>query len=153
MAGEKNPHPTRIFKKPEELQKTWADFKSNLKIQAQDWPKIQYVGKEGNRMVDFPVVPYTMEGFERFCRENLGCVEQYFKNQDQLYNDFIPICSHIKKEIREQQIIGGLLGAYNPSITQRLNNLSEKQETVQRTTDSPFKWEEIEGNKEDHSAL
>ena len=34
----------------------------------------------------------------------------------------------LKEEIRENQILGGLLGFFNPSITQRLNGLVEKQE-------------------------
>ena len=53
----------------------------------------------------------------------------FFKNQDDYYSDFIPICSRVKKEIRENQITGGLLGFYNPSITQRLNSLVDKTST------------------------
>lgn len=48
------------------------------------------------------------------------------------------ICSHIRKEIRSQQITGGMLGMFNPSITQRLNNLTEstqsKTEGIQKIT-------------------
>ena len=58
-----------------------------------------------------------------------SCIEQYFVNQDSLYNEYISICSRIKNYIRENQIIGGLLNVYNPSITQRLNSLLEKTET------------------------
>jgi hypothetical protein len=75
-------------------------------------------------------VPYTLEGFKRYCRKHYGDVHQYFVNKDSLYNDFVTICSHIKNEIRENQITGGLLGFYNPSITQRLNNLTDKVETT-----------------------
>ena len=71
----------------------------------------------------------SKDGFEVFCYKNYGCVEQYFKNQDGYYNEFIPICSYISKEIRENQITGGLLGFYNTSITQRLNGLTEKVAT------------------------
>jgi len=39
------------------------------------------------------------------------------------------VCSRIKKSIRKDQIEGGMVGQYNPSITQRLNGLVEKQET------------------------
>lgn len=122
-------HPTRIFKTPEELEIAWKLYKENLDTEALKWVKIQYVGKEAQRMEDAHKLPYTMDGFEVFCYENYGCVEQYFKNQDGYYNDFIPICSHIKKIIRNNQITGGLLGIYNPSITQRLNNLSESNVT------------------------
>lgn len=121
-----NIHPTRIFENELELSKAWKEYKESLNEQAKEWLKVQYVGKDGQRVTDGLKVPMTLEGFKRFCRENYGEVGQYFNNQDGLYADFIAICSHIKEEIRENQIIGGLLGIYNPSITQRLNNLVEK---------------------------
>ncbi len=150
MAGG-NIHPTRIFKSSDDLQKAWDKFKEDLKSQANEWIRVQYVGKDGERVAEPQKVPYTFEGFKRFCRPNYGEIEQYFTNQDAYYDDFIGVCRAIKEEIRENQIIGGLLGFHNPSITQRLNNLTDKvsTENVVRTTDTPFKWEEVEGNKED----
>lgn len=121
-------HPTRIFKSPDELEHAWTLYKEDLIRQGKDWLKVQYVGKEGQRMEDAFKLPYTMEGFEVFCYNNYGCVEQYFKNKDEYYTDFVPICSHIRKEIRSNQITGGLLGVFNPSITQRLNGLTDKKE-------------------------
>ncbi len=122
-------HPTRIFKTPEELEKVWQDYKADLLIKAKQWPKVQYVGKDGERVVDFPVLPYTIEGFKRYCYDNkIGTVEHYLINKDGLYEDFGGICSRIKNEIREHQIIGGMNGFFNPSITQRLNGLTEKTE-------------------------
>jgi len=123
-------HPTRIFKTPDELEHAWKLYKEDLLVQATDWLKIQYVGKEGQRMTDAMKLPYTMDGFEVFCYNNYGNVGQYFDNKDGYYSDFVAICSHIKKEIRSNQITGGLLGVYNPSITQRLNSLVEKTEDV-----------------------
>ena len=122
-------HPTRIFKKPEEIQKAFLEYKDYLKGESNKWLKVQYVGKDGARKTDAQKVPLTLEGFERFCYDNYGCVEQYFKNKDNYYTEFVPICSRIKREIREDQITGGLLGFYNPSITQRLNNLKETTST------------------------
>ena len=46
------------------------------------------------------------------------------------YDDFVAICSRIRLEIRQDQITGGLMGEYNPSITQRLNGLKEQTETT-----------------------
>jgi len=124
-------HPTRIFKTPEELETVWRAYKSDLKERAKEFPKIQYVGKDGERVVDFPVMPLTLEGLKRYCWDNqIGCIEQYFKNQDGDYEDFLHICRAIKNEIREHQITGGMNGFFNPSITQRLNNLREQSETT-----------------------
>ena len=129
MAKNGNIHPTRIFKTPEDLLKAWDAFKLDLESQSTEWKKIQYVGKDGIQVKDPQKVPMTFEGFKRFCRKSYGEVEQYFTNQDDCYGDFISICRAIKDEIRENQIIGGLLGFYNPSITQRLNGLVDKKET------------------------
>ncbi len=123
-------HPTRIFDKPESLQKAFSEYKEDLKEQASEWLKIEYVGKDGVMKETPQKVPMTFEGFKRYCRLKYGCVEQYFVNKDDLYNDFVSICSYIKEEIRENQIIGGLLGFHNASITQRLNNLKEQSETT-----------------------
>lgn len=125
-------HPTRIFKSPDELEHAWTLYKESLREEALDWVKVQYVGKDGDRVTDPLKLPYTMEGFEVFCYKNFGTVEQYFKNKDEYYTDFVPICSHIKKEIRSNQITGGLLGVYNPSITQRLNSLVDKSEVTEK---------------------
>jgi len=137
MAKNGNIHPTRIFRSPDELEIAWHAYKDFLLEEANKWLKIQYVGKEGQRMEDSLKLPYTFDGFCVFCYKNYGTVHQYFENKDGLYSDFVGICSHIKQEIRENQITGGLLGVYNPSITQRLNNLVEKVEDV--TPDKPKK--------------
>jgi len=123
-------HPSRIFKEPKELQQAWEEFKDDVKKQSLEWVKVQYVGKDAIRVEEPQKVPLTMEGYKRFCRFKYGEVEQYFTNQDNYYDDFIGICRAIKEEIRENQIIGGLLGFHNPSITQRLNSLVEKTENV-----------------------
>lgn len=123
-------HPTRLFKKPEELEAAWIAFKEDVRNQANEWVKVQFVGKDGVRVEEPTKVPYTLEGFKRFCRKDYGEVEQYFVNKDGYYSDFVSICRTIKEEIRENQIIGGLLGFHNPSITQRLNGLTEKSEVT-----------------------
>lgn len=121
-------HPTRIFKSPEELLNAWVLYKSTLDEEARRWPKVQYVGKDGVRVEDYPKLPLTMDGFEVWCYDNYGEVEQYFRNKDGYYDEFVTICSRIRREIRTDQITGGLLGAYNASITQRLNGLKELTE-------------------------
>tara|TARA_R110000824_G_scaffold38477_5_gene117487 strand:- start:4329 stop:4772 length:444 start_codon:yes stop_codon:yes gene_type:complete len=132
------PHPTRIFNTPEELLEAWKGYKENLTEQNKEWLQIQYVGRNGERKADPMKVPMTLEGFKRYCRENHGEVHNYFVNSDELYNDFNTICRAIREEIRECQIVGGLLGVYNPSITQRLNGLTEKQDISLKAPVSPF---------------
>ena len=120
-------HPTRIFKSSDDLKKAWNKYKEYKKEDAKNWPKIQYVGKDGERMEDYPVLPLTKSGFELWCEDNYGDVSNYFENSGEYYNDFKGICSRIVLECREQQITGGMLGMFNTSITQRLNGLKDEQ--------------------------
>lgn len=113
----------------EQLQQLWKDYKENLKEQNKEWLNIQYVGRNGDRVTDPLKVPMTLEGFKRYCREHASEVHHYFINPDNAYDSYRTICRAIKEEIRENQIIGGMLGVYNPSITQRLNGLTEKTQT------------------------
>ena len=106
---------------------SWLSHPSaKISEQANEWLDVLYVGKDGREVQNPKKVPMTYEGFKRFCRENYGEVQHYFENTDKYYNDFCGICLRIKEEIRENQIVGGMLGFYNPSITQRLNGLTEK---------------------------
>jgi hypothetical protein len=128
MAKNGNIHPSRIFKSPDELQKAWEGYKSSLKERAKQWPKVQYVGKEGNKETDYPKLPFTMDGFEVYCYDNHGMVGQYFDNKDGLYADFVTITTRIRREIRDDQITGAMVGDYNSNITARLNGLKEQSE-------------------------
>jgi hypothetical protein len=116
----------RNFETPEDLWKAFTEYQTW--IAKNPIRKMVFVGKDGARDFELIERPYSMEGFEVFCWEEYGQIDQYFKNVDGRYSEFIPICSHVKKLIREQQISGGMAGVYNPSITQRLNGLTEKTE-------------------------
>mgnify|MGYP003533689419 CR=1 FL=1 len=119
----------KYIETPEKMWEHFVNYQKDLKEKEAEWLKVQYVGKDGDRMEDKLKIPMTFEGFKRYCWDNeIGCIEQYFVNQDSLYTEYISICSRIKNNIRENQIIGGMLGVFNPSITQRLNGLTEKQE-------------------------
>ena len=76
--------------------------------------------------------PLTMAGFEVFVAKETGfgvyTLKHYFWDTDKAYGEFRSVCHVIKAEIRADQIKGGMAGIYNPSITQRLNNLAEKHE-------------------------
>ena len=116
----------RNLNSPEQLYELFERYKRDVKAN----PRIKSVfgGKEFEERAEPLERPLTMEGFELFCWDEVGQVEQYFKNIDKRYEEFIPICSRIRKEIRRDQIEGGMVGQYNPSITQRLNGLKEQVE-------------------------
>jgi hypothetical protein len=94
-------------------------------------------------------VPLTMVGFYNFCRREIGCVADYFKNLSGAYGEFSPICHAIREEIEQDQIEGGMVNIYNPSITQRLNGLTDKREDTIKTDDNTLRIivERMDGKK------
>jgi DNA polymerase II small subunit/DNA polymerase delta subunit B len=70
----------------------------------------------------------TLDGFEVWAFKEYGDIHNYFDNSGDRYSEYKVVCTHIRKEIRQDQINGGMVGQYNPSITQRLNNLTEKSD-------------------------
>jgi hypothetical protein len=116
----------RNLESPEQLYELFKKYKEDVKAN----PRIKSVfgGKEFEERAEPLERPLTMEGFRVYCFDKVGCVKQYFDNLDKKYNDFLPICTHIKEIVRQDQIEGGMVGQYNPSITQRLNGLKEQVE-------------------------
>lgn len=120
----------KYYKTPQELMDAFNDYKEELKknpILVHD-----FVGKDGDSVNRKKERPLTMAGFEVYCLDNKGDCQHYFDNSDKRYDEYRTICSRIKKAIRQNQIEGGMAGIFNPSITQRLNSLTEKTETTIR---------------------
>lgn len=134
------PKGTKYIERPEDMLILFEKYKQYAIEQCEQWKQFQYVGKDGMRVEDKLKVPLTMEGFRIFGYNNGVTIKHYFDNTDDRYADYCTICSRIKDEIRENQIIGGMLGMYNPSITQRLNGLTEK---VEQKTEGEVKHDVI----------
>jgi hypothetical protein len=116
---------------PEHLWELFQAYKKHTK----DNPFIvkDFVGKDAETVYREKERPLTIEGFENYCadQEIIGDLSHYFANTRGRYKRFLTICSRIRREVRADQIEGGMAGMYNPSITQRLNNLVEKvQQTI-----------------------
>jgi hypothetical protein len=122
----------KYIETPDKMWQLFLDYAEHTKdhpITVKDFigPKAITVHRELQK-------PLTMEGFENYVaneglNENL---DQYFANREDRYGDYVSICSRIRKSIRQDQIEGGMTGIYNTSITQRLNNLTEKHEVTHR---------------------
>jgi hypothetical protein len=113
---------------PEYMWELFVEYKKSIKetpIKVHD-----FVGKDADEVERKKERPLTLEGFSNWCFEKdiTTNIDQYFANTDGLYKDFLSICSRIRLIIKQDQIEGGMVGIYNPSITQRLNGLTEKIE-------------------------
>ena len=133
------PFGTKKIESPEKLWELFAEYKTLTKQSPRY--RTQFVGRDGVMVKEPLERPLTMEGFELFLFENdvITDVSDYFENKDNRYADYIPICSRIKKAIRKDQIEGGMVGQYNPSITQRLNGLVEKTDNKNQNTNIEIK--------------
>ena len=119
----------KYIESPEKMMELFLAYKKKVKSNpfiVTDW--VGGMAKEVNRAKEKPL---TLEGFSTYCFEIgiIKSIHDYFKNLNDAYAEFSPICHAIKEVIRQDQIEGGMAGIYNPSITQRLNNLVDKQET------------------------
>lgn len=118
-------------------EKMWEYFQSYVKdVKSRPRKKNDFAGKDANEVIKLLEVPLTMEGFLNYLDDNdiITDATDYFENKDNRYSEYVRICSRIKRVIRQDQIEGGMVGIYTPSITQRLNGLVEKQETKNEHT-------------------
>ena len=117
----------RIFKSPDEL---WDAF-----VLYREWVKSNpilvhdYVGKDGVEVYRQRERPLIIEGFEVWLMDN-GYVSypdltKYF---DGTHKEFVPVSARIRNTVRQEQVAGGMAGIYNPSLTARINGLTDRQE-------------------------
>ena len=113
-------------------EKMWEYFEAyRAEVKNNPRTKTVFPGKDAIPQREPLERPLTLEGFENWCAD-AGIIEDlgtYFTNRDKRYDDYVAICSRIKRVIRQDQIEGGMVGQYNASITQRLNALVDKQES------------------------
>jgi hypothetical protein len=132
----------KYIETPQKMWQLFTAYKEHTK--SNPVRKQVFVGKDGHVEYEERECPLTIEGFECYCMDNTNItypdLTEYFDGKNPSYKAYFHVCSRIKRKIRQDQIKGGMVGIYNPSITQRLNNLAEK-------TDSRF----VDGEGNDRS--
>ena len=119
----------KYIETPKKMWELFEDYRKDVN----DNPliKTDWVGGMAKKVERPYIRALTMEGFECYVMENTKItypdLTHYFENKDDRYKNYVPVCSRIKREIRSDQIDKGLAGLINPSITQRLNGLVDKQ--------------------------
>lgn len=136
---------------PEVMWQLFTEYVETIK--ANPIIKNDFTGKDADEVFKKLERPLTMEGFDNYCFD-IGVIsgtDHYFANLDGRYKEFVSICSRIRRRIRQDQIEGGMSGIYNPSITQRLNNLVERVQedgTKEVTIKVKYESKRIGGNAE-----
>ena len=124
----------KYIESPEKMWELFSLYKKTVKenpILVED-----YVGKDAERVMRQKEQPLIMEGFECFVMDHTNItypdLTEYFEGKNKSYDNYFPICSRIKREIRADQIRLGLANVINPSITQRLNGLVDKTDLTSK---------------------
>lgn len=120
----------KYIETPKKFWELFCEYKKQTKsnpIKVQD-----FVGKEGRSDYRLKERPLTIEGFENYVADKgiISDLSQYFANTEDRYKEYQTICSRVRRVVRQDQIEGGMASIYNPSITQRLNNLKEQTENT-----------------------
>jgi hypothetical protein len=121
----------KYIETPEKMWELFTLYKKEVKnkpIIVKDW-----VGKDATDVYREKEKPLTMVGFECFVCDNTDVsypdLTNYFENKDNKYENYFPITSRIKAEIKNDQINGGMTMIYSQNLTARLNGLVDKKET------------------------
>jgi hypothetical protein len=120
----------------ESPEKMWELFEAYRKeVKSNPRHITDFYGKDGEERIKPLERPLTLEGFENYVSDLdiISDLSNYFANSDNKYTEYSTICSRIRRTIKQDQIEGGMVGQYNPSITQRLNGLVDKKEIEQNT--------------------
>lgn len=120
----------KYIESPEKLWELFEAYKKDVKNNPRI--KIEYVGRNGER-VETPIErPLIFEGFESYVclhtRISYPDLSEYFEGTNESYSNYFPISARIKAEIRAEQVDGGMTNTYNASLTARVNGISDKKE-------------------------
>jgi hypothetical protein len=117
----------RIFNSPQELWDAFEKYKQHTK--ANPILVHDFVGKDATEVYKRKEVPLTIEGFQCFLvDEGYVTFPDIDKYLDGTHKEFVSISVAIKKDIRRDQLKGGMAGIYNASLTARINGLVDKTE-------------------------
>lgn len=120
----------KYIETPEKMWELFMEYVNHTKSRSRNIEKATPKGV----VVESHTPPLTMSGFRVYGHTKGVTVHHYFSNSDDSYNEYRSICSRIEDCIRQDQVEGGMVGQYNPSITQRLNGLTDKTENKNENT-------------------
>lgn len=121
----------KYIESPEVFQELWNNYKKSVKDNPRE--KHVFVGKDGVSDKEKRERPLTWDGFEVYTMlegyNNSADLSEYCNENNTSYKDYLPLSRAFKKEIRADQIDGGMTNIYNANITASLNGLKQQTET------------------------
>lgn len=112
-------------------EKLWELFLAYVEHEA-DNPmyKVEYVGKEGQRVNTPLETPITFEGFECYLWDKgiIGDLGDYSKNDGGRYESYAPIITRIRQNCFVHNFKGASVGLFNANIIAKKLGLIEKSQ-------------------------
>ena len=117
-----------LFTDPQKLWDACVEYFKDTDSR-NDWNESDWVGKDAMEVTRKRKTPYTLTGLCVY----LGVSQNFlieFEKTDTFKSDpdFLCILTRVRDIIRTQQVEGALTGHYNPGLTARLNNITDRQD-------------------------
>jgi hypothetical protein len=129
MAGRTPPIKQKYIKTPEYLWELFCNYVQHER--GNPMFKVEYVGKEGDKVNTPLQVPITFEGFECWLADE-GIIQDlgdYSKNDDNRYKTYASIITRIQNNCFAQNFKGAAVGLFNANLIAKKLGLVEKKQT------------------------
>lgn len=113
----------------------WSLFQAYVKHETGNpMNKVDYVGRDGNKVITPLATPITFEGFECYLsdKDYIHGLGQYSANRDDAYTEFVPIIARIRTNCFVNNFKGASVGLFNPNLIARKLGLSEHTDNTIR---------------------
>lgn len=117
-------------------EKMWELFEDYVKNEVNNpMFKVEYVGKDGERVNTPLQTPITFEGFECWLSDNgyIGDLGQYSANRDEAYTEYVPILTRIRTNCFVHNYKGAAVGLFNANLVAKKLGLVEKTDNKNET--------------------
>ena len=90
--------------------------------------KVEYVGKEGQKVLTPLPIPIIFEGFECWLADEdyISDLGQYSANRDGAYKEYVPIITRIRNNCFSNNFKGAAVGLFNANLIARKLGLSDR---------------------------
>ncbi len=121
----------------------WTHFCNYVKHESEHpMHKVEYVGKDGEKVLTPLETPITFEGFECYLADEgvISDLGDYAKNKDGNYTDYSPIITRIRQNCFVHNFKGASVGIFNANIIAKKLGLIEKQQTEIKASVTNIPW-------------
>lgn len=122
--------------------KLWELFTEYVKHeQANPMYKVEYVGKDGNKVLTPLQTPITFEGFECWLADEgvINDLGDYSSNKDGRYDEYATIITRIRNNCFTQNFKGAAVGLFSPNLIAKKLGLINKTENTHKHEVEIFK--------------